>query len=78
VQRYEKMVIQSASQVELNAGNAWKLSVGSDMCRNVAAGLDHEWCVTNGLGGMLLAVGVGKVLPEAMSDTSPFLRQYFL
>src|SRR5437870_13183604 len=31
--------------------NAWNLYVGRDICRNVQAGLDHEWFVTNGLGG---------------------------
>ena len=32
-------------------GNAWNLSVGRDICNDVTAGLDHEWLVTNGLGG---------------------------
>ncbi|GAC1381986.1 MAG: amylo-alpha-1,6-glucosidase [Ktedonobacteraceae bacterium] len=31
--------------------NAWNLYVGRDICTDVAAGLDHEWLMTNGLGG---------------------------
>src|SRR5712692_7086106 len=31
--------------------NAWNLYVGRDICADVQAGLDHEWLVTNGLGG---------------------------
>jgi len=31
--------------------NAWNLYVGRDICANVHAGLNHEWLVTNGLGG---------------------------
>lgn len=31
--------------------NAWNLYVGRDICANVQAGLNHEWLVTNGLGG---------------------------
>ncbi|MEO9030167.1 MAG: glycogen debranching enzyme N-terminal domain-containing protein, partial [Ktedonobacteraceae bacterium] len=32
-------------------GNAWNLSLERDICSDVTAGLDHEWLVTNGLGG---------------------------
>lgn len=32
-------------------GNAWNISLGRDVCSDVTAGLDHEWLVTNGLGG---------------------------
>lgn len=32
-------------------GNAWNLSLERDVCNDVTAGLDHEWLVTNGLGG---------------------------
>lgn len=32
-------------------GNAWNLSLGREICNDVTAGLDHEWLVTNGLGG---------------------------
>jgi predicted glycogen debranching enzyme len=31
--------------------NAWNLFVGRELCANVQQGLDHEWLVTNGLGG---------------------------
>ncbi len=31
--------------------NAWNLSIGRATCADVQAGLDHEWLVTNGLGG---------------------------
>src|SRR6266571_2211825 len=31
--------------------NAWNLYVGREVCSDVQAGLDHEWLVTNGLGG---------------------------
>jgi len=31
--------------------NAWNLRVGREICADVQAGLDHEWLVTNGLGG---------------------------
>jgi predicted glycogen debranching enzyme len=39
--------------------NAWELSVGPDICRNVQAGLDREWIVTNGLGGYASGSVVG-------------------
>ncbi|HEY1352908.1 MAG TPA: amylo-alpha-1,6-glucosidase, partial [Ktedonobacteraceae bacterium] len=32
-------------------GYAWNLSLGRDICNDLAAGLDREWLVTNGLGG---------------------------
>lgn len=31
--------------------NAWNLYLGRDICKDVQAGLNHEWLVTNGLGG---------------------------
>src|SRR5947209_8195116 len=31
--------------------NPWNLYVGKDFCGNVEEGLNHEWLVTNGLGG---------------------------
>ncbi|HLZ59413.1 MAG TPA: amylo-alpha-1,6-glucosidase [Ktedonosporobacter sp.] len=31
--------------------NAWNLQVGRAICSDVQAGLNHEWLVTNGLGG---------------------------
>src|SRR5437879_676589 len=46
------MAIQPAPvDIERTAANTWNLSAGPDICRNVQAGLDHEWFVTNGLGG---------------------------
>jgi predicted glycogen debranching enzyme len=33
------------------SGNAWNLSLERDTCNDIKAGLDHEWLVTNGLGG---------------------------
>jgi glycogen debranching enzyme len=29
----------------------WNLQIGPELCHDVQAGLDHEWLVTNGLGG---------------------------
>ncbi len=31
--------------------NAWHLQVGREICADVNASLDHEWLVTNGIGG---------------------------
>jgi len=31
--------------------NAWNLYVGPEICQNLREGFDHEWLVTNGLGG---------------------------
>lgn len=31
--------------------DAWRLQLGADVCHDVQAGLNHEWLVTNGLGG---------------------------
>ncbi len=45
------MSIQPEVEADRSTENAWDLSVGPDMCRNVQAGLDREWIVTNGLGG---------------------------
>src|SRR6266705_5198144 len=45
------MTIQHEVETDRSTARAWDLSVGSDICRNVQAGLDHEWFVTNGLGG---------------------------
>jgi predicted glycogen debranching enzyme len=45
------MIIQPGVETDRASANAWNLSVGPDICRNVQAGLDHEWYVTNGLGG---------------------------
>ncbi|HKF37565.1 MAG TPA: glycogen debranching enzyme N-terminal domain-containing protein, partial [Ktedonobacteraceae bacterium] len=54
------MTIQPAPvEIERTAANAWNLSVGPDICGNVQAGLDHEWYVTNGLGGYAAGSLVG-------------------
>ncbi len=45
------MAIQPEVKAGRSTDNAWELSVGPDICRNVQAGLDREWIVTNGLGG---------------------------
>src|SRR5216683_6457942 len=39
--------------------NAWNLYVGRDICSDVQAGLDHEWLITNGLGGYAAGSIVG-------------------
>ena len=31
--------------------NAWNLQIGRDICVDMNASLDHEWLVTNGIGG---------------------------
>src|SRR5207245_4787982 len=31
--------------------NVWNLQVGPEICQDIQLGLDHEWLVTNGLGG---------------------------
>ncbi|HEY6411253.1 MAG TPA: amylo-alpha-1,6-glucosidase, partial [Ktedonobacteraceae bacterium] len=53
------MTIQPQVEEDLSQRNAWDLIVGSDMCSNVQAGLDHEWLVTNGLGGYAAGSVVG-------------------
>jgi predicted glycogen debranching enzyme len=53
------MTIQPAHEIERVAANAWDLSVGPEICGNVQAGLDHEWYVTNGLGGYAASSLVG-------------------
>src|SRR5439155_21233733 len=47
----QKMTIQPEVETNRPTANAWNLSVGPDICRDVQAGLNHEWVVTNGLGG---------------------------
>ena len=53
------MSIQPEVETDRSTENAWELSVGSDICRNVQAGLDREWIVTNGLGGYASGSVVG-------------------
>ncbi len=38
--------------------NAWNLRIGREVCHDVEAGLNHEWLVTNGLGGY----GAGSIV----------------
>lgn len=46
------MIIEhDAETVNHAPTNAWNLYVGPDICQNLREGLDHEWLVTNGLGG---------------------------
>ncbi len=53
------MTIQPEVETVRSMTNAWELSVGQDICSNVQAGLDHEWLVTNGLGGYAAGSVVG-------------------
>ncbi|HEY6405886.1 MAG TPA: glycogen debranching enzyme N-terminal domain-containing protein, partial [Ktedonobacteraceae bacterium] len=39
--------------------NAWNLYVGRDICADAQAGLNHEWLVTNGIGGYAAGSIVG-------------------
>src|SRR2546427_13179740 len=49
----------STSSANPATTNAWNLSLGRDICANVEAGLNHEWLVTNGLGGYAAGSIVG-------------------
>jgi predicted glycogen debranching enzyme len=53
------MTIQHEVETDRVTTNAWDLWVGSDICKNVQEGLDHEWFVTNGLGGYAVGSVVG-------------------
>jgi glycogen debranching enzyme len=53
------MAIQPTFEIDRITANVWDLSVGPDICNNVQAGLDHEWYVTNGLGGYAAGSLVG-------------------
>jgi len=50
---------QDGGQIEGAPTNAWNLYVGRAICSDVQAGLDHEWLVTNGIGGYAAASIVG-------------------
>jgi predicted glycogen debranching enzyme len=41
--------------------NVWNLEVGPEICQDIQSGLDHEWLVTNGLGGYASGSLVGAV-----------------
>ncbi len=45
------MMLQQDTNTQQTPVNAWHLQVGRDVCSDLNAGLDHEWLVTNGLGG---------------------------
>ena len=53
------MAIQPEVETDRTLANARTLSVGPDICSKVQAGLDHEWLVTNGLGGYTSGSVVG-------------------
>ena len=55
----QKMTMQSPVETDRATTNAWNLFVGPDICKNVQVGLDHEWLVTNGLGGYAAGSLVG-------------------
>ena len=46
-------------EIRVAPSNAWNLYVGRDVCKDVQAGLDHEWLVTNGSGGYAAGSIVG-------------------
>src|SRR5205085_8508730 len=55
----QHMTIQHEVETDRFMTDAWDLSVGTDVCKNVQAGLDDEWFVTNGLGGYAAGSVVG-------------------
>src|SRR5579863_4148112 len=42
---------QNTDAIHLSPTDPWNLYAGRDICSDVQTGLDHEWLVTNGLGG---------------------------
>jgi len=42
---------QASNMLDRSPTTAWNLYVGRDICTDVQAALNHEWLVTNGLGG---------------------------
>jgi Glycogen debranching enzyme N terminal len=55
----QRMTIQNEIETDRVTTHAWNLSVGSYICNIVQEGLDHEWFVTNGLGGYAAGSVVG-------------------
>lgn len=54
------MVLERNTQLQYDTQvNAWNLRAGRDICGDVQAGLNHEWLVTNGLGGYAAGSLVG-------------------
>ncbi len=46
------MIVQEDIEAQQQSPtNAWHLQVGRDICTDINASLDHEWLVTNGIGG---------------------------
>ncbi len=46
------MIVQEDIETQqLSTTNAWHLQVGRNICADMNASLDHEWLVTNGIGG---------------------------
>jgi len=46
------MVLERGTGVlDRKPADAWNLQVGRDVCSNIESGLNHEWLVTNGIGG---------------------------
>ncbi|GAC1394637.1 MAG: amylo-alpha-1,6-glucosidase [Ktedonobacteraceae bacterium] len=46
------MILQYDTEThQQSQANAWNLQVGREICTNIPASLDHEWLVTNGIGG---------------------------
>ena len=46
------MIVQEDIETQQQSlANAWHLQVGRDICADMNASLDHEWLVTNGIGG---------------------------
>ena len=53
------LVKQDTGSSHHTPANAWNLYVGRDICSAVQTGLDHEWFVSNGLGGYAAGSIVG-------------------
>ncbi len=46
------MIVQDDTETQpQNLTNAWHLQVGRDICADINGSFDHEWLVTNGIGG---------------------------
>ncbi|GCE20418.1 amylo-alpha-1,6-glucosidase [Dictyobacter kobayashii] len=50
---------QDASLFDHAQMNPWHIQIGSELCHDLQSGLDHEWLVTNGLGGYAAGSLVG-------------------
>ncbi len=45
------IIEQDMDSMNRTPTNAWNLYIAPEICQNLREGLDHEWLVTNGLGG---------------------------